>query len=43
MLCIALTGVYTFIANTHFDKQQEMILRDLEQSGALEECKHGKV
>ncbi|TSA83931.1 DUF485 domain-containing protein [Helicobacter mehlei] len=43
ILCIALTGVYTFIANTHFDKQQEMILHDLEQSGALEECKHGKV
>lgn len=42
ILCIVLTGLYTFFANHYFDGQQEEILKDLEHSGALEDLKNGK-
>ncbi|TLD83558.1 DUF485 domain-containing protein [Helicobacter sp. MIT 11-5569] len=41
-LCITATGLYTFFANQYFDRRQEEILQDLEQSGALEDLKNGK-
>ncbi|MCI5969376.1 DUF485 domain-containing protein [Helicobacter sp.] len=42
ILCIVVTGLYTFFANQYFDKKQEEILQSLEQSGALEDLKNGK-
>ncbi|WDL74596.1 DUF485 domain-containing protein [Helicobacter winghamensis] len=41
-LCVTATGLYTFLANQYFDRQQDEILQNLEQSGALEELKNGK-
>lgn len=43
IMCIIVTGIYTFMANQYFDKQQGEILEDLEKSGALEDLKNGKV
>ena len=42
VLCIVVTGLYTFFANQYFDKQQDEILLNLEESGALEDLKNGK-
>lgn len=42
VLCITATGLYTFFANQYFDKQQDEILQNLEESGALEDLKNGK-
>lgn len=42
VLCITVTGLYTFFANQYFDRRQDEILQDLEQSGALEDLKNGK-
>ncbi|WP_120944571.1 MULTISPECIES: DUF485 domain-containing protein [Helicobacter] len=41
VLCIVLTGLYTFLANEHFDRTQAEILKQLKSSGALEEMQHG--
>ncbi|WP_121021698.1 DUF485 domain-containing protein [Helicobacter vulpis] len=41
VLCIVLTGLYTFLANEHFDRTQAEILKQLKASGALEEMQHG--
>ncbi|BCZ17208.1 hypothetical protein NHP190003_04900 [Helicobacter sp. NHP19-003] len=41
LLCIALTGLYTFLANEHFDTRQAQILNKLQESGALKELQNG--
>ncbi|BDQ26673.1 DUF485 domain-containing protein [Helicobacter heilmannii] len=41
VLCIALTGIYTFLANEHFDTRQAQILDKLKESGALQELQNG--
>ena len=41
ILFIIVTGIYTFLANQYFDKQQEEILERLENSGGLEDLKNG--
>lgn len=39
--CIAATGLYTFIANKYFDKEQDRIIDQLKESGALDEMQQG--
>ncbi|MFC3847448.1 DUF485 domain-containing protein [Helicobacter baculiformis] len=41
VLCIALTGLYAFLANTYFDRTQAEILEQLKMSGALEGLQNG--
>ena len=36
-ISIVSTGIYTLFANKYFDKEQDEILEDLKESGALEE------
>ncbi|WP_104751403.1 DUF485 domain-containing protein [Helicobacter salomonis] len=43
LLCIALTGLYTFLANEYFDRRQAEILDQLKQNGALEGMQHGQI
>lgn len=40
-LCIALTGLYTFMANKFFDKELASSLRELREAKILEEDKVG--
>lgn len=42
-LCIIATGLYTFLANTYFDKEQEGILRSLEENKIVESLEKGEV
>ncbi len=42
VLCIIVTGIYTFFANKYLDKEQSEILKELEESGAIEDLKEGK-
>lgn len=42
ILCIIVTGLYTFFANQYFDRRQNEILKELEKTGALEDLKNGK-
>ncbi len=42
VLCIITTGIYTFFANKYFDKEQAEILKELEDSGAINDLKEGK-
>ncbi|MDE5603114.1 MAG: DUF485 domain-containing protein [Helicobacter sp.] len=43
VICIIATGIYTFFANVYFDKAQEEALKELENSGLLEDLKEGKM
>lgn len=36
MLCIISTGIYTYIANKYFDKEQNLILKEMEESGLIQ-------
>lgn len=42
VLCIILTGIYTFFANKYLDKEQERILKECEDAGVLEQLQQGK-
>lgn len=42
-LCIIATGLYTFLANTYFDKEQEGILRSLEENKIVESLEKGEI
>ena len=42
-LCIIATGLYTFLANTYFDKDQNEVLEQLEKNGVLEALKSGEI
>ena len=39
VLSILATGLYTFFANKHFDKEQEELMEDLKDSGLVDEFK----
>ena len=41
-LCIVATGLYTFLANTYFDKDQEEILDSLRESKVIESLEKGE-
>lgn len=43
LLCMVATGVYTFIANYFFDKEQNAILKDLQKEGLLEPLENGEL
>ncbi|MCX2683644.1 DUF485 domain-containing protein [Campylobacter sp. MIT 21-1685] len=43
VLSIIATGIYTFIANYSFDKEQEESLANLENTNILEELKNGQI
>lgn len=43
VLCIVATGIYTFLANTYFDKEQDEILRQLEEQNLIESLQNGEV
>ncbi|TLD80955.1 DUF485 domain-containing protein [Helicobacter sp. MIT 05-5293] len=42
-LCVIATGLYTFLANWYFDKDQESIIEELKESGAIEALQSGKI
>ncbi|WP_276896547.1 DUF485 domain-containing protein [Helicobacter japonicus] len=42
-LCIVATGLYTFLANTYFDKDQEEILDSLRESKIIESLEKGEI
>jgi len=43
VLSVFLTGVYTFVANKTFDKEQEKILQSLRENDLLEQLSQGKI
>lgn len=43
LLCIISTGIYTFIANYFLDKEQEEMIKNLENEGLLDALKDGKI
>lgn len=43
LLCIIVTGLYTFLANTYFDKQQSEILKQLEEENLLGPLENGEI
>ncbi|WP_104743501.1 DUF485 domain-containing protein [Helicobacter cinaedi] len=43
VLSIIATGVYTFLANTYLDKEQENILQQLEEADVIEALKNGEI
>ena len=43
IISVIATGIYTFFANVYFDKAQQEALRELENSGLLEDFKEGKI
>ena len=43
LLCIISTGIYTFIANYFLDKEQEEIIKSLENEGLIDVLKDGKI
>lgn len=42
-LSIVITGVYTFLANTYFDRDQAEILTQLQASGVVDGLKSGEI
>lgn len=43
VLSIIVTGIYTFLANTYFDKDQENILNQLQESNLIQDLQDGKI
>lgn len=43
VLSIAATGLYTFLANSYFDKDQKEILRELEENNVTELLQNGEI
>lgn len=42
-LCIVATGLYTFLANSYFDRDQSEILAELKKCGALNALQSGEI
>ncbi|MCW1360809.1 DUF485 domain-containing protein [Campylobacter sp. US33a] len=42
-LCIIVTGFYTFIANQYLDKNQEELLKDLENNNLTKHLQNGEL
>ena len=43
VLSIVATGIYTFLANTYFDRDQANILEQLQESNVIDALKQGKI
>lgn len=43
VLCIVATGLYTFLANNYFDKEQEAILKHLAKENVLDSLIKGEL
>ncbi|WP_300449115.1 DUF485 domain-containing protein [Helicobacter mastomyrinus] len=43
VLCIVATGLYTFLANTYFDKEQQEILDSLQKHNVIESLQNGEI
>lgn len=43
VLSVVATGLYTFLANSYFDKDQDEILRELEESDAIKPLQNGEI
>lgn len=43
VLSIIVTGIYTFLANTYFDKDQANILNQLQESNLIQDLQDGKI
>lgn len=43
VLSIVATGLYTFLANSYFDKDQDEILRELEESDVIKPLQNGEI
>lgn len=43
VICIIATGLYTFLANTYFDRDQNEVLGQLEENDVLEALKSGEI
>lgn len=43
VLSIIVTGIYTFLANTYFDKDQANILSQLQESNLIQDLQDGKI
>lgn len=43
VLCIFATGLYTFLANNYFDKEQKALLENLSKQGVLDSLKNGEL
>lgn len=43
ILSIIATGLYTFLANSYFDKDQDEILRELDENNVTESLKNGEL
>ncbi len=43
VLCIVATGLYTFLVNTYFDKEQQEILDSLQKHNVIESLQNGEI
>lgn len=43
VLCIVSTGIYTFIANSFLDKEQEEVIKNLKKQGLLDALSNGEI
>ena len=43
VLSVVATGLYTFLANSYFDKDQDEILRELEESDVIKPLQNGEI
>lgn len=43
VLSIIVTGIYTFLANTYFDKDQANILNQLQEANLINDLQNGKI
>lgn len=43
VLSIVTTGLYTFLANSYFDKDQDEILRELEENDVIKPLQNGEI
>lgn len=43
VLSIVATGIYTFLANTYFDRDQANILEQLQESNVIDALKQGEI
>ncbi|MDL0079822.1 MULTISPECIES: DUF485 domain-containing protein [Helicobacter] len=43
VLSIVVTGIYTFLANTYFDRDQANILNQLQESNLIKDLQNGEI
>ncbi|RDU65679.1 DUF485 domain-containing protein [Helicobacter sp. MIT 14-3879] len=43
VISIIVTGIYTFIANKYLDKEQENIIKELQETGIIEKFKQKEI